>query len=413
MLADLFVETLRSLRAHRLRFGLTSMGIVWGVAMLTYLAAFTDGYELHFDRELAKVGQKIVFLFPGVVTKKQVGHRGTRPVELELEDIERIASIDVVSQAAPNLWLGPRVMRAGRRTKLIWAYGASEETGRIRNFEVAAGRGLSRGDVADHATVVFLGDKVARRLFGSSPAVGRTVRIDGVPFRVVGVSKPKGQQLIYVGPADDEIALIPVTTAQRRFTRSTSLGQEVIFAPRTRAEGWSALRAARAVLGLHHDFVPRDETAMGSFNIQEVVQIIDTLLLGLRLFLNTASLITLLVGAAGVMNIMFVVVTERTKEIGLRKAIGASNRAVFAQFLSETLVITVGAGLIGALLGWLAVRASGAAIPEGSTMVSTPVLLPESVVLIALTLMGVGIASGILPALRASRTDPAISLRAV
>ena len=409
---DLLRESLRSLRAHALRFALTSLGIVWGMAMLTYLVASMDGYEQHFAAQVAKIGARIVFLFPGIVTKTQVGNRGARSVKLELKDVDRLPALLEVERAAPNVWVGPRVFRAARRTKLLYTYGVTEDTAVIRGFEVGAGRMISSEDVREAASVVFLGAKAAGRLLGRAPPLGRTVHIDGTPFRVIGVSKAKGEQLLYVGPADDEIALVPVTAAERWLTRSDTVNQ-VVFAPRTRAESWDALRQARGLLGLHHHFAADDESAMGAFNVQDIVRIIDTLLLGLRIFLSTASLITLFVGAVGVMNIMLVMVSERTREIGLRKAVGASNREVFLQFLTETLAVTVVAGLVGTAIGWLAVRGVAAAVGAGSILQGPPVLRPGAVATIFATLVGVGIVAGLLPARRATRTDPAIALRSL
>jgi putative ABC transport system permease protein len=412
MLADVAAETLRSLRAHRLRYGLTSSGIVWGILMLTFLSASMDGYDLHFAHEMTKIGRKVVFLFPGSVTRPGVGQLATRAVDLELEDVARVAALDSVESAGTNRFLGSLLMRAGPRTKLIWSYGATADTLSIRSFEVATGRGFHAHDVAASARVVFLAPAAAERLFGAGrPAVGRTVRIDGIPFRVIGVARPKGEQIIFNGPPDDDIAFVPVTTAQRWFNRDDGIGQ-MIFAPRTREQGFDAVTAVRGLLGLHHDFGPDDDSALASFYVVEALQIVELLLLGLRIFLTTAIVITLLVGAAGVMNVMYVVVTERTREIGLRKAIGASNRAIFLQFLAEAFAVTVISGLVGAALGWLAVTAAAAGIGEGSTMASAPVLMPRAFVAIVLTMVVVGVAAGLLPALRASRIDPAVSLRA-
>lgn len=409
-LRDLARETLRSLRAHALRFGVTSLGIVWGIAMLTFLAAMMDGYDQNFARQINKIGQRVVFLFPGIVTKQHVGQRGARHIELEMDDLERMAKLHHVESAAAHLWVGPRMMRAGRRTKLVWTWGGSADTIGIRNFEIAAGRALTRRDVDTRAHVVFLGATTARRLFGTAHPVGRAIHIDGIPFRVIGLAAPKGEQLVHMGPADDEIAMIPVTTAQQWFTKSDTIGNP-IFAPRTRETSWDAVTYVRSVLGLHHHFGARDDTAMDYFNIEEAVQIVRNLGIGLRIFLGTASLITLLVGAVGVMNIMLVVVSERTKEIGLRKAVGASNAAIFRQFAAETLTVTVAAGLVGMLLGGLCIAATAAIIGEGSRTNAPPVLQPEAALLILGTLAGVGLLSGVLPALRASRIDPATSLR--
>jgi putative ABC transport system permease protein len=377
---------------------------VWGILMLTFLSASMDGYDLHFADEMTKIGRKIVFLFPGAVTRPGVGQRATRPVDLELEDVARLAALESVESAGTNRFLGSLLMRAGPRTKLIWSYGATADTLSIRSFEVASGRGFTAEDVAAKARVAFLAAKTAERLFGVGPTVGRRLRIEGVPFRVIGVARPKGEQIIFSGAPDDDIAFVPVTTAQRWFNRDDHVGQ-VIFAPRTREVGFQAVTAVRALLGLHHDFRSDDDSALGSFYVVEALQIVESLLLGLRIFLTTAIVITLLVGAAGVMNVMYVVVTER-------KAIGASNSAIFLQFLAEALAVTVVSGLVGAGLGWLAVAAAAAGIGEGSTMASAPVLMPRAFVSIVLTMIVVGVAAGILPALRASRIDPAISLRA-
>jgi putative ABC transport system permease protein len=181
--------------------------------------------------------------------------------------------------------------------------------------------------------------------------------------------------------------------------------------PRSRDESWEATQAARALLGFHHGFRTGDRGAMGDFNLEEIRQLVAPLYLGLRLFLTAASVVTLLVGAVGVMNIMLVVVTERTREIGLRKAIGGSPRAIFVQFLAETLTVCLAAGLAGALLGWLAVMAFAQAVGTGSVMNAPPLLLPGRVAMVMGSLIGVGVAAGLLPAVRAARVDAAVSLR--
>jgi len=178
-----------------------------------------------------------------------------------------------------------------------------------------------------------------------------------------------------------------------------------------RDRGDDAKTAVRGLLGVHHRFTEDDSSAMADFYVLEALEIVDLLLLGFQLFLYFTIGVTLLVGAAGVMNVMFVIVTERTREIGLRKAIGGSNGAIFAQFLIEAVVTTVFSGAIGALLGVALVEASQAAIGEGTRFVGAPLLAPGSFVTIVSVMVLTGIAAGILPALRASRVQPAVSLR--
>jgi putative ABC transport system permease protein len=172
------------------------------------------------------------------------------------------------------------------------------------------------------------------------------------------------------------------------------------------------VRLVRATLGRHHGFRQDDDAAMGYFNVQEVVDIVRGLLLAMRLFLSAASLVTLVAGAVGVMNIMLVMVAERTREIGLKKAIGASNRRVFFEVVAETAAVTLLAGLAGLLLGWLGIALSARGIAAGQTMQAAPVLEPSRAGVVLLTLLGVALASAVLPALRAIRTDPATALRA-
>lgn len=410
-LGDVWREAFRSLRAHALRFTLTGLGMVWGVAMLTFLLAAVDGYETNFAAQLDEISQRAIFFFPGSVSRAIVGQRSARRVELKLADLERLNELQGVEHAAAHVPLGPRLVRAAGRSKLVWVYGMSAETLDIRSFVARNGRRLTAGDVAADARVVFLGTKAATRLFGTASAVGKLVHIDGIPFTVIGTSQPKDEQIIYLGPADDEIAMIPITTAQRRFVRDDVVSQ-IVVAPRTREGSWDTTHAARALLGFHHAFSEDDHGAMGDFNVEEIRQIVAPLYLGLRLFLMSASVITLAVGAVGVMNIMLVVVTERTKEIGLRKAVGGSNGAIFAQFLAETLLVCVTAGTIGAGLGALGVVAMAHVVGEGSVVNAPPLLLPGRIVLVFATLVGIGIAAGLLPAARASRIDPAVSLRA-
>jgi putative ABC transport system permease protein len=409
---DLLRESLRSLRAHALRFALTGLGMVWGVAMLTFLLAAVDGFERNFDRQLDKVGQRAIFLFPGSVSRAAVGQRNARPVEPKLEDVGRLERLEGIDRAAAHVPLGARLLRAGGRSKLIWLYGVSPAALDIRGFRAQAGRFLSDADVADDARVVFLGAKSAERLFGRTDVVGRTVHVDGIPFVVVGVSEPKNEQIIYIGPADDEMAMIPITTAQRRFIRDDVVSQ-LVLEPRTRAGSWEASADARALLGFHHEFRADDRGAMDDFNLEEVRQIVAPLYLGVRIFLMAASLITLCVGAVGVMNIMLVVVRERTKEIGLRKSIGGSNAAIFAQFLAETMLVCLAAGTAGALLGMAGVAIMTRVVGEGSVVNAPPLLLPERVALVFASLVGIGIAAGFLPAARAARVDPAVSLRSI
>jgi putative ABC transport system permease protein len=409
---DLVQDTIRSLRAHSLRFGLTSLGIVWGAFLLTYLSASMEGTERHFDRALRKAGPRIVFMGGGSVLKERIGERGARPVELEPVDAERLATLVPVESSSPMIDMWSEIVRRGRRTKLMHVQGLNEHAAAIRNFVPREGRFLSRLDLERNARVAFLGADAAQHLFGGEPALGRRLQIAGTTFRVIGVAERKGPQLINSTNLDDMKVVVPYTTAQRWITREETV-RELIFQPWTREDSWGAVRRAREITAAHHDFHPDLETALWFFNIHEVLAMVHGLLFAFRVFLVVAGMTTLLVGAVGVMNIMLVVVGERTSEIGLRKAVGATNRTIFAQFLAEAATVCLLSGLVGAALGVGFAQLIAFALPEDAPMSSVPVVDPTTVATLTAALVLVGIVAGIAPAIRAARVPPAEALRAL
>jgi putative ABC transport system permease protein len=407
---DLLLATLRSLRAHALRFFLTSLGIVWGAFLLTYLTASMEGVDDHFTRELEEAGPKVVIAWPGAILKNRVGERGARSVELADDDVERIQRLHSVEHAAPDLSLWSQIIRVGERTKLFNVNGVNARSGAIRNLQPREGRFISPLDVRRSARVAYLGAVAAERLFGGTPPVSRTLQIESITFRVIGVNQAKGDQMIGVNGWDDWVVFIPYTAAQRWLLKHDRV-EEVAFAPLTREGSWDAIRNVREIVGLHHGFPPDLDTALSFFNVHEILQIIHTLFFGFRIFLVTAGLITLIVGGVGVMNIMLVVVGERTNEIGLRKAVGAPSRAIFLQFLAESSAVCGISGLIGALLGVGFTRVVAALAPPEGPFSSVPILSPFVVAVIVGALVTVGIVAGVVPAMRAAGVPPAEALR--
>ncbi len=408
---DLFIDTLRSLRAHALRFGLTAIGIGWGAFLLTYLSANMAGVSAHYDREMSEAGPRIIRISPGAVFKNRVGERGARQIEFEEEDLVSVETLREVEAVSPNLVSWSLIIRAGRRTKLFSVTGLGAEAGEIRNLVPASGRFLSPLDVERGARVAFLGHEVAKGLFGHASPLGRRVTIEGMGFRVIGVATSKADQLVGINGWDDWGIFIPYTTAQR-WLHKTDKVQAFIYAPYTREQSWDTIDRTRALLGLHHDFQPDLDTALYVFNVQEPLKMIHTVLLGFQIFEIAAGVITLLVGAVGVMNIMLVVVGERTHEIGLRKAIGASRRDIFVQFLAEAVAVCGAAGVLGAALGVGASQLMARYAPPDGPLSSPPVLDPVTVTALAGSLIAVGIVAGVLPAFRASRIAPVEALRA-
>jgi putative ABC transport system permease protein len=411
-MGELWRSTFRSIRAHKMRFALTSAGILWGAFMLTFLSGTMEGFDQHFRRELEEAGPKIVIMFPGSIFKNRVGERGARRVELDNDDVPRIDALHSVEDTDHDILLWSQVVRAGARTKLLHVNGGNENTARIRNIEIADGRFLTPLDVERASRVAFLGPVAAERLFGSRPAVGRNIQIESQTFRVIGVAVAKGEQLIHIHGKEDVAVIIPWTTAQRRFTRTDQL-HRMAFTPRTREQSFEAVQHTRQVMGLHHGFDPNVRTALSFMNIYEALIDIYGITVAIRIVLVSAGVITLMVGAIGVMNIMLVVVGERTNEIGLRKAVGGRSRDIFVQFLAEAAAVCGISGMLGSVLGVATTQLLGAVSPPGTPTSSPPVLDPVTVIAVVTSLVVVGIVAGLAPALRAAKVPPAEALRAI
>ena len=409
--AFLFREVLRSIRAHWMRFAITALGVAWGGFMLTFMSALLGGVHDHFRQEMEEVGPKMIYMGAGVVLKDRVGERSSRRVSLDDEDVLRINALDSIVEVSPNLTAWNQVVRYGSRTKLLTLQGWNAAGPGMRNFEFETGRGFTPLEVERAMSVAILGPEAKHRLFGAAPAVGKSIRIEGKAFRVIGVTKAKGSQIINNGSLDDTLVIAPYTTVQRWILRDDAL-EEWMLTPQDVTEGQASIRAATRMIALHEGFQPESETAIYSADFWDSFQVIYGMFFAIQFFYVVAGLVTLFVGAVGVMNIMLVVVGERVAEIGLRKAIGARKQEVFLQFLFEAIAVAVSAGVFGAVLGWLAVRALQAPAAEiGIMLPDDPDPLTTLSIIAAMGL--VAVVAGVLPALRASRVMPSEALRAL
>ena len=407
---ELLSEVLRSIGAHKLRFLLTSLGVTWGALMLTFLSAQIGTMNQHFRHELEEIGPKLVMMGRGVVPHARVGERMSRELDLEPQHVERIEALAVVEHASPSIELFNTVVRHGRRTKLLEVVGWDEDGALIRNIGLAEGRFLNRGDIAAARRVAVLGPEARRRLFGDAPALGETLALNGLRFRVIGVSDEKGTQLSNVGNPDDQLVIIPYTTAQRMFQQNDNV-YELVLTATTREQSQAAIDAVRGLVSLHEHFDPSTDTSMWAMNYWETLKTLFGMFTALQLFFVIAGLVTLFVGAMGVMNMMLVVVGERTWEIGLRKALGARSRDVFLQFLLEAVIVSGAAGLLGTAGGIAALQLTKGAFARGGISLTG---WPDPLTTVAITgsLVLVAIVAGVMPALRAARISPAEALRA-
>jgi putative ABC transport system permease protein len=415
VLGDIAREAIVGLLRHRLRAGLSMLGISWGIVSVVMLLAYGEGFNQALLRGFrGAYGDGVTVMFPGQTSMQAGGERAGKRVQLRLADGEAIGQLPFVKAWSPEFIQNVTVARGAKQAGYA-ARGVAPAYASIRTQPAAAGRFIDAEDVRLQRRVVFLGSEVALKLFGNLPPVGETVRINGMPFNVIGVQKEKIQLSNYNRP-DKESVFIPHTTAGQLWNTeflSVLIYQAVdpTFDARTTAQ-------VKETLGKRLGFNPADERALNTFGSAEAQNITNGIVLGLKLVLTFIGVLTLAIGGVGVMNIMFVSVTERTREIGLRMAIGARRATVLAQFMLEGLVTTFAGGAAGVLLSWVLVwlvspRPFLSELLDDTTRSGDIYLLLsfELVGICTAILMFVGLISSFIPALRASRLDPIEALR--
>ena len=398
-------EALDSLASNKLRSGLTILGIVIGVGAVIAMLALGRGAEAEITGSIEEIGTNLMFVFRGG------GEDVRNPKPLTLGDAEAIAdpfAAPSVLGVAPILQGSGEVTFGGEST-ITTVAGVTLDYPTVRNWYVTEGEFINEAHMLGRASVVVLGVQVGEDLFGrKSGLVGETVRIEGQPFRVIGVMKEKGGNAFQ---NEDDRVIIPMTTAQSRLLRrSTRDRVDLILVSAISPD--AVLQAGEEVSQILRT---RHRTAIGEddftiFNQQDFLETAAAITNVLTIFLGGVAGISLLVGGIGIMNIMLVSVIERTKEIGLRKAMGARKQDILIQFLTESSLLSLFGGIIGILRGW-GIAAGVGQIAAASDTPLTPVIGLDSVLLATLFSAAVGLFFGLYPANRAANLEPVEALR--
>jgi putative ABC transport system permease protein len=407
VLALLLRQTGRDLWSQRLRTSMTAFGIVWGTVAISLLLAFGDGLHRQMTKSFAGLGDRIVIGWPARTSIPFEGLGRGRRITMDEEDVEylrrKIESLNGISSEYSQTLQA----RFGDRKRAVDVSGVSPVFGDMRNLVPrAGGRFVDPIDEAERRRVVFFGDQLALDLLGEADPVGKEVILHGSPFLVVGVLKPKSQDSSYSG-RDQSKAFIPGSTF-RALTGQRHIDNFIFRAPHP-DQNVVLTRQLVAALGERLRFDPQDREAVSVWDTTEMFVFFDAFMLGFEVFLGIMGVLTLIVGGIGVSNIMHVVVEERTREIGIKMALGARGRTILGQFLAETMLLTGVGGAVGLGISWLICSV----VPRfGMTeYVGDPTLSPGLAALTTVVLGLVGFLAGFFPAREAARLDPVVAMK--
>jgi putative ABC transport system permease protein len=398
-------EALESLSSNKMRSGLTMLGIIIGVGAVIAVLALGAGASDSILGEIEGIGSNLIFVTQ--TTDSEVRN----PKPLTLADAEAMAdpfAAPSVMKVAPSLQ-GAAEVTYYDETKSTTVLGVTPEYADVRSAELTEGSFIDSNHLTGNASVVIIGFQVAEDLFGRTDGlVGEIVRIEGQPFRVIGVLAEKGGSSF--NSEDDQI-LVPLTTAQARIISRLHNDQvDLIYVQALNADAMNAAEEeiASILRARHRTPIGLDDFTI--FTQQAILDVASTITGVLTIFLGGIAAISLLVGGIGIMNIMLVSVVERTREIGLRKALGARKLDILAQFLIESSLLSLAGGMVGIALGW-AISFLVGRIAAGSDMALNPVVELNSVLLATLFSAGVGLFFGLYPANRAASLEPVEALR--
>jgi putative ABC transport system permease protein len=400
-------------RVQRKRAALTVAAIAWGTLTLLLLLAFGEGLSRQLLKARAGMGNNIAVLWPGETSKVWRGLPVGRPIRPTVDDLDLIRGrVPGLATALGELRSWQTALTYETKTVNGRVTGTSPGYGPVRNhIPQWGGRFINDTDIAQRRRVIFLGNEMAEQIFGTRSPVGEVLLVNNVPYVVIGVMKKKLQMGAYGGP-DAQNAVVPITTLRAQWGRDRL--SNILLVPERAELMDSVLREFKKALSAKYGFDPEDERVFGVWNTVESSKMFNNIVIGIQVFLAIIGGLTLLVGGVGVANIMYAVVNERTREIGVKMALGARSAWITGPLVLEALVFTLTGGVVGLLVAIGLVSLIGLAPTEGNEaleFLGKPVISPAIGIASAAILGVIGLAAGYFPARRAASINPAETLR--
>ena len=402
-----------SSRLQKKRAYLTIAAIAWGTVAILLLLAFGEGMKRQLEKNRRSTGVNLAVMWPGETQKAFKGMPPGRSVRVRIDDVEMLqqrmpelaAVLGEVDSWRTNISYGRKTVN-GHLIGTNWQYGNARV-----HYAQAGGRFISPEDEAARRRVIFLGDEMAKNIFGDADPIGKTLLVNNSPYVVIGVMQHKTQMGMYGGP-DANHAIIPISTFRTQFGRDRL--NNLLIETNTPEEMTSELKKLNEILGAKYQYDPADERALGTWDMVKSSKQLHGITIGIQLFLGIVGALTLLIGGVGVANIMYAVVKERTREIGVKMALGAKRRWIIVPFVLEGVLYTLIGGALGIVIATLLVSLTSFIPIETNKVMSflgRPTLSPQIGVATSLILGAIGLLAGYFPARRAASVDPAATLR--
>jgi putative ABC transport system permease protein len=410
---EILRQTFAMFRAHKMRMFLTMFGIVWGISSVILLVGLGRGFSADNQRRMKTLGKDLVIVWGGRTSAQAGGLAAGREIRLVIDDARMIRSeCYLVKTVSPELRRGvPEVSSFNSANREVVGMWPSYQD--FRSLTVAEGRPVSDEDESEARRVVVLGDAARKQLFSGQPAVGASILIQRVPYTVIGVLQEKKQNSSYSGP-DNDYLYAPYSAVARDFPPPDKPGivrgylDDIVFEVGSSEQHEAAVEQVRQTLGRLHHFDPADKDALFIWDTMDGAKLVENIFNVVTIFFACVAIVTLCLGGIGVMNIMLVSVTERTREIGMRKAIGATRQDILRQFFAESAILTAASGALGLSFGvGLCVALNTIPLPD---FVPHPIISPISILASVLTLSVITVTAGVYPAQRAAEMQPVEAL---